>query len=501
MSPYLRHFRFIFFLLWSALEMRLGIAQSLNLSWQGLPSAYSEAKDWEIIGQSDQGLWLLRNNKKELRLEHRNLRMQIQQSLKIPAYLNQSEKITLLNTDTGVHLMFDLFNPSAGEHGLFVSEIQKDSSNPEPARLIFETSENQDQDKLNFEIYKDEKGENGWIVHRKLSSTQIVLSCLRLTNDSTLQDSIKLVLNPQNLGSGNKTIFTKIHQTIKVQEHLFAFLFQYMSSPKDRKKPLWGLCFANLKEQWIRFTILNRDEIGEQRLMVSSIPGMDSISVHGFVLDERNQWPLASITYRIPIPERDQSSELISLVNVFDPETTRHLHKLKSNEGNANRMDDSYTDLKTHMDGSVTLVWRRRFKSIETMVQYSQGMPMYREITRYHANDWIITRINKNGTPRWNQIVPMNMTTMDWTPQLKSYILVTGQAVLLVGYQNINNKIAPFILQTLPDGRVINADLENRLKGKSPRWGQYYFVDQENIIVPSPQSNRDGLLYLHYPRP
>jgi hypothetical protein len=95
----------------------------------------------------------------------------------------------------------------------------------------------------------------------------------------------------------------------------------------------------------------------------------------------------------------------------------------------------------------------------------------------------------------------MNLTTIDRTQQLKSYVLVAGQAILLVGYQSINNRIAPFILQTLADGRVINADLENRLKGQSPLWGQHYTIDQNNILVPSHQNGRDGLLYVHYAKP
>jgi hypothetical protein len=501
MNPMPTPCRFIILLLWIALEMKAGIAQPLTLSWQGLPSAYSEAKDWNIIGQSSQGLWFLRQSKRELRLEHRNLRMQLRQSLKIPAYLLQSENIALLNSDSGMHLMFDLFNPSAGEHGLFVSGIHKDSINPEPAQLIFETTENHDPKKLKFDIFMDDNGEAGWIIHGNLSSDQITFKYLRLTGDSKISDSMNLALNAPNLGAGDKAIFIKIHDITKIKEHLFAFLFQYKSSPKDRKKSLWGLGFLNLKEQWIRSAPLNRNDLAEQRLFVNSTPGNDTISVHGFALDERTLWPFTTITYRIPIPRRDYFPELTSTLRVFEPETNRHLLNLRSNEGKNNRVDESYAEMQVHMDGSATLVWRRQFKSVETMVQYSQGLPMYREIIRYHANDWIISRINVDGSHGWDQIVPMNLTTIDRTQQLKSYVLVAGQAILLVGYQSINNRIAPFILQTLADGRVINADLENRLKGQSPLWGQYYTIDQNNILVPSHQNGRDGLLYVHYAKP
>lgn len=497
MNPIPSLVRFILLSLWMTQGLRSGMAQSLSLSWQGLPTAYSEAKGWTIIGQSEQGLWFFRNSKKDLRIEHRNIRMQLKQSVRIPDYLLQSEKITLLNTDTGAQLLFDLFNPSAGEHGLFVSGIQKDSSKTEAAQLIFETSGNQDQDNLHFEVIMDEKGKGGWIVHQKFAPDQINLHYLRVPEDSSMNDSLNLDLRATQLGSGDQSVFTKIHKLTQIREHLFAFLFQFKASPKDRRKTLWGLGLANFKENWIRSISLNRNDLAEQRLFVSRIPGKDTINIHGYALDDRNLWPTATITYRIPIPERNQTPELISLVNMMDSETNRHLLNLRANEGNTNRVDESFADLRTHTDGSVTLGWRRQFKSIETMVQYSQGMPMYREITRYHANDWVITRINFDGSHRWSQIVPMNLTSIDRTHQLRSFMLVAGKAILLVGYQNMNNRVVPYILQTLPDGHVINADLENRLKGLAPQWDHVYTVDQNNLIVPGRHGSRAGLLYLH----
>ncbi|MBM3936395.1 MAG: hypothetical protein FJ343_04500 [Sphingomonadales bacterium] len=493
--------------IWFIILLNLGLgeglsqAQPLSLGWQGLPSTYSEAKQWDIIGQAEKGLWILLNRKQEQRLEYRNLRMQLQQTITLPSYLNQSDKIALLNTDSGMHLLFDLFNPSAGEHGLFVSRISKDSSKPEPAQLIFETLENDDNNLLYYDLLKDLDGKNGWIVHRACSPNQLTFKYRRINGSLEQNKASNLVVNAQTLGLSNKIVFTKCLALTKIQDHQFAFLFQYKSSPKDRKKTFWGIGFAKMNEHRIHAIPLNRHGIGEQFLFLSPSMDKDTLSVYGYILDERNQWPYATITYRLNYTHQDHSPESVSIVNVFDQEIDRRLLNLKNSEGNMNKVDDSYASLQVHLDRSVTLIWRRRYKSSETMVQYSQGIPMYRELIRHHANDWIITHLREDGTSVWNQIIPMNLTTNDRTQQLDTYSIVVGQAMLLVGHQNINNRISPFILQILPNGHAINPDLENRLKGQSPKWDGFYPIDANNLIVPSRQSGRDGLLYLHFTKP
>jgi hypothetical protein len=488
-------------LLHLASGLGLGWAQTLNLGWQGLPTSYTEARRWDLVGQDQKGFWLRLNGKKEQKLEYRNLRMELQQAVTLPDYLHQTDKATVLNTDSGMHLLFDLFNPTAKEHGLFVSKIPKDSNRLEPGQLILETLDNQSDDLLDFEILKDSNGTNGWIIHRRNSMNQLTFQLSKLDTQDNLNPPIRLILDAQTLGLDHKIVFTKCHRYHKTQNHHLIFLFQYRTNQRDRKGSLWGMGVIDLKKRKIIASPLKTSELGEQILFVRTPVDQDSVFVHGYLLEDRFQWPYATVGYRMKLPLLEDSLLPISSYTIFEQDFGRRLLNLKGNEGNLNRIDDPYACLLLHQNQSATLCWRRRFRSSETIVQYSQGMPMYREIIRYHANEWIITHLRPDGSHAWSQILPMNLIANDRNQVLDTYGFTVGQAMLIVGYQNLNNKTVPFILQILGDGNIINPDLDHRLKGQIPNWSNSFVVDLNNTVVPSRLNGRAGLLYLHFPKP
>jgi hypothetical protein len=316
-----------------------------------------------------------------------------------------------------------------------------------------------------------------------------------------LNTTVRLSLNAISLGFDHqKIVFTKCHEYHRIQDHQIIFLFQFKTSQKDRKSASWGIGVIDLKKRQILASPLKTSGGSEQILFVSTPIDQDFIRVHGYLLDERFQWPYATVSYRISLPQLDASLQPISSFTAFEQDFGRRLLNMKSNEGNLNRVDDPYACLLVHQDQSVTLCWRRRFRSSETMVQYSQGVPMYREIIRYHANDCVITHLNADGSHAWSQIIPMNLITNERSQLLNTFGFTVGQAMLIVGYQNFNNRTTPFILQILGDGSIINPDSDHRLKGQSPDWSASFAVDLYNNIVPSRLNGRAGLLYIHFPK-
>jgi len=500
LNPFLRTFGLLG-LMHLASGLGLGWAQTLNLGWQGLPTAYTDARRWDLVGQDEKGFWLRLNGKKEQKLEYRNLRMQLQQAVTMPDYLNQTDKVNVLNTDTGMHLLFDLFNPTAREHGLFVSKILRDSNRIEPGQLILETLDNQSDDLLDFEILKDSNGSNSWIIHRRNSTNQLTFQFRRLDTQDSMNPPIRLILDAHTLGLDHKIVFTKCHNYHTTQNHQLIFLFQYRISKRDRKSTLWGIGMIDLKKRKILASPLKTSELGEQILFIRAPVDHDSVRVHGYLLEERFQWPYATVTYNLKISSLELSLQPISSVTIFEQDFSRRLLNLKGNEDNLNRIDNSYACLLLHQNQNATLCWRRRFRSSETIVQYSQGMPMYREIIRYHANDWVITHLRPDGSHAWNQIVPMNMIANEQNQVLDTYGFTVGQAMLIVGYQNLNNRTVPYILQILGDGNIINPDFEHRLKGQMPNWSSSFAVDLHNTVFPSRLNGRAGLLYMHFPKP
>jgi hypothetical protein len=174
------------------------------------------------------------------------------------------------------------------------------------------------------------------------------------------------------------------------------------------------------------------------------------------------------------------------LSNVSRASNVRHLQELH---------------LQTHRDRSVTLAWRRRYRSSETLVQYTQGMPIYREIVRHHAEEWILTQSNPKGEIRWKQLLPMNMVMQEPGEQLESESLVLGPSVWLTGYQTLNNRTRPFAYKIQADGAVINGDLEGRLDDLLVTWSRPLSPDPNTSLFPCRRGGREGLLYLHQPNP
>lgn len=476
-------------------------SQVVQTAWQSLPNNYRETKNWTILGQGKGNVWLLVHAKGKSKIENRNLRMQVKQSLNLPKFYEQSRIHEVLDTDTGTQLIFDLFNASNGDHGLFIASIPKDSIKPNEPKLLFETKNNDPKDFLEFSIPQDNNQKRSWLTHINCSKNRITLNLIqRLSADLPPRPKVFTLSNEVD-GFLNGVLFVKCLPLQLCNDNQIYFLFRFKKNRKERSNLQWGLAAVDISQNRVDAFPLNQPEILEQDLVLTTQSPNNLALVHGFVMDPKSHWPVGTSTYSLSQDSPNGSYSLRSVYYPFNPAMKRNISEFRANEGNLNLMDLSYLKAIFHNDLSTTLIWRRRFKSSETLIQYSQGMPIYREIIRYHSNDVVISNLHSDGTEKWSQIVPMNLTTAEQNKYHENQSFELGGTMLLTGYQSMNNKTVPFILTIHPNGNVYPTESHDFLKNLQPEWSKSFVIDPFCSLIPSQKGNRGGLLYFHCTRP
>ncbi len=427
--------------------------------------------------------------------------MQIKQSVNLPQFFDQSNIHEILDTDTGTQLIFDLYNASNGDHGLFIAAIPKDSIGLNEPKLLFEKKNNDPDDLIEFSMPKNHNQKRPWLIHTNCSKNNITLHIQkRLASDIHSRSGI-FTLSNEGSDFLNGVVFVKCLPPQLHSDNQISFLFQFKKSRKDRSNLQWGLGVLDISQNRIDAFYLTQTNIFDQSLNLTANPPDNLIVVHGFVMDPKNHWPVGTTTYTLNRDSLTQSYSIRSVFYPFNQEIQRNILGFRANERDLNIVDNSFSRSISHDDLSTTLIWRRRFKSSETLIQYGQGMPIYREIIRFHSNEWVITNLHLNGTVKWSQIVPMNLITADQNKYHENQDFSLGGSILLTGYQNMNNRTVPYALTINGNGNVYHTESYDILKNLRPEWSKSFVVDPFSALIPSQKGNRDGLLYFHSSSP
>lgn len=487
-------------LILALISFSAGDTPTLQLGWQGLPKEFRNAEDWKIAGQTQGGLWFYLRYRGQYQLEWRDTRNQFRKRIQLPAYMVSNVFLKVVETGGKTTLLFDLFNAEGGEHGFFGASLHPDSSAIGQPILIAEVKNLGNRDPARYQVVSDPQSSELLILHNTMRAKVLEVQATVLNKSLEVVDTLSHLVRGFGDNPFRELFFEACYDVRRVGPRRLGFLFDFKDQARDRKPPQQGVMLMDWGQRKVHAFELKAPSVSLQILDLASTGGSDTVLIYGFATGQGNRTPLAVLCYGFrfygqePYPldvkvstlgaDFIRQSELLS--NVSRASNVRHLPELH---------------LQTHRDRSVTLAWRRRYRSSETLVQYTQGMPIYREIVRHHAEEWVLARCNPQGEIRWKQLLPMNLIMQEPGEQLESQSLVLGPSVWLTGYQTLNNKTRPFVYKIQADGSVINGDLEGRLDELQITWSRPLSADPNTSLFPSKRGGREGLLYLHHVAP
>ncbi|MFM7497336.1 MAG: hypothetical protein ACKO17_04235 [Bacteroidota bacterium] len=470
----------------------------IRLGWQGLPKEFRNAEDWRIAGQTRSGLWFYLRQKGQHQLECRDQRNQFKKRILLPEYLGSHDYLKVVESKGQAMLLFDLYNAERGEHGFFAATLPADSSSLGQPVLLTEVQNLGNREPIRYQVISDPLSSELVILHTTMRAQSLDLRATVLNSSFEVVDT--LIRSVRGFGDNpfRDLFWEECYDVRRVGPRRLGLLFDFKDQARDRKPAQQGLVLVDWQHHQVHAFELKAPTVTQQILELAHNEDSDSVLVYGFATGSANRTPVATLCYGFrffgqepyPLDVRVTSlgSDFIrqceQLTSVAKASNVRHLPELH---------------LQSHRDRSATLAWRRRFRSSETLVQYSQGMPIYREIVRHHAEEWVLARYTPDGILGWKQIIPMNLTMQEPGEQLESQSLVLGPSVWLTGYQSLNNRVRPFAYKIQADGAVYNGDLEGRLDDLFISWRLPLSSDPNTSLFPSRRGGREGLLYLHQP--
>lgn len=484
----------------AVMGLSAGDKPGLRLGWQGLPKEFRNAEEWKIAGQTRTGLWFYLRQKGQHQLEFRDQRNQFRKRVHLPDYIGRHSYLKVIENKGQAILLFDLYNAERGEHGFFAAPLPVDSLTLGQPLLITEVQNLGNREPIRYQVLSDPLSSELVILHTTMRALSLELHATILNANLEVVDT--LFSSIQGFGDNpyRGLFFEECYDIRRVGPRRLGMLFDFKDQAKDRKPPQQGLILVDWHHHRVHAFELKAPTVSQQILELAHSGSSDSVLIYGFATGGANRTPLATLCYGFRFFGQEPYPLEVRLTPL-GPDFIRLCEQLSSVARASNVRHLPELHLQTHRDRSATLAWRRRYRSSETMVQYSQGMPIYREIVRHHAEEWVLVRCAPNGDLGWKQIIPMSLTMQEPGEQLESQSLVLGPSVWLTGYQSVNNRVRPFAFKIQSDGAVYNGDLEGRLDDLYITWRFPLSSDPNTSLFPSRRGGREGLLYLHQPTP
>jgi hypothetical protein len=107
-------------------------------------------------------------------------------------------------------------------------------------------------------------------------------------------------------------------------------------------------------------------------------------------------------------------------------------------------------------DGGWVLMAEAVYQTVQTFVQYNQGFPVYREISRFHNDELVLISVNPEGNISWRQIIPKKQVGSQPSPLHSVARLAVGSKIHLL-YNDEGGQRSRMLMQSV----LHQGDVEN----------------------------------------
>ena len=471
-----------------------------QLEWIELANDLKGAIQQRVFGADTSGFYVYQSNGRDRLIEKYTFNGRRKFSHALPFQDRSVEVVELLARQQDVLVFFSIYNPTYSRHGLFVQRYPlAGGAIPEPAMLL-DRSEVNSPTRSEFHVSPDQRSQ-GFVVihlhHNEPLESQLFVAAFggeqQKLNETTFRvpvESERPVIEDLQRDTADQ-VLALVRQEGKTRRRSQP---EGTDTGSDTLWRLWSLHPERLSFTKQAVTFPGYD-VPELSMAVDRLNG--GVRITGLLLNPGESTPVAAgmIQYA--------SEGLLVANTVVVKLESAFLQSLSQIRGNLReKLQTPYRMLPPLLrsDGGWVLMAEAVYQTTQTYVQYSQGFPVYREITRFHTDEMVLLSVNAGGGISWRQIIPKKQVSSQPTAMHSAARMAFGSNIHLL-YNDEGSQRSRLVMQSLRH----QGDVENRTL-HDPLLGELILVPADacqlspaTLLVPAQRRKKPGVLRVTIP--
>jgi len=472
-------------------------AQNIKNTWIPWSNTNQNKSKKELLGIKGESMFFLSFTKDfQPYLENFDHKVQLKWSFKLPSYMTKIENPKLVTINKKIYLMYTLQNENTFESGLFATEICQDSLNISATKLLYEHKENNNNYEFKLWNFPEINNRFRTICLTSANSQGLSIVTLRISEQLDIKKISEHELKSEKAKNSKTRPMT---YPVDLTQNLIGDICVLIMKKSDSQiQPIisWEyLILKNNSEKSARGS-LNPNNSRES-LRLSPNRTVMHFDILGYSIPQHKTIFRGGNHYRITINENNDSIILDRKEWYLAKEVTTKLESIQSFQGNSTSYsnNDIFTKIFARSDSSIIILTQNNFRTNETMLHYSQGVPYYREIERYYQNEIIASCIDHEGIVKWQQIIPIhNRTDKPNNYNLLNSCLIGNSIIIIAKNTSKKSKLENFVYVIDNNGIVTNGDSNNIISNQNDSVDNLHNVGPNSILMQMNQNKKGGVV-------
>jgi len=500
------------FWLWGSLLnllMGLGMVQAVSLQteadsgsimqWIPIESELKGAIQQRVFGGDAGGFYVYQSNGRDRLIEKYSYAGRRIFSHSLPFEDRSVEVVELVVRKQDVLAFFSIYNPTYRRHGLFVQRYPLSGEAVGQPELLLDRLEVSNPSRSEFHVSPDPLNESFMVLHlhhheplfsqifvadynlerKKLRESlfQIPVEAERPVIEDLQRDTTAglVLLVRQEAKSGRRSA---LGDKLPVQDTLWR---------------LWSIAAGSLdfREQVLCFPGY---ELPELSMAIDRSRGL--IRLTGLLLPPGQTTPAA--VGSLECAQVDLAVLRRHVVNL-EPSFLQSLGQIRGSLREKLQSPYYMHPPILRSDGGWVLMAEAVYQTVQTFVQYNQGFPVYREISRFHNDELVLVSVNPEGIISWRQIIPKKQVGSQPSPHHSVARLAVGPNIHLL-FNDEGGQRSRLLMQSV----MHQGDVESRTY-QDPVLDELTLIPADacqlspsTLLIPAQRRKKHGVLMLSF---
>ncbi|MFZ9938684.1 MAG: hypothetical protein ACO3GN_00145 [Bacteroidia bacterium] len=508
----MRHLPFIFLFLGCQLCLLVGGLQSVDarfnpmeeigeprMQWIAIESSLKGAIQQRVFGGDAAGFYVYHSNGRDRLIEKYTYEGRRIFSHALPFQDRSVEVVELLVRKQDVLAFFSIYNPTYRRHGLFVQRFPLSGGVVGEPELLLDRLEVSNPARSEFHISADPLNQGFLVIHmhhNDVLESQLFAAAYSGGRQKLRESLFRIPVEAERPQIEDLQRDTSSNVILLVRQEAKSRRRSASSegaAAEDTLWRLWRLASGNLDftEQAITFPGYSLPELSMGIDRTNS-----SIYLTGLLLRPSETTPAAvGLVQCVPNSIDIKNQKIVALEPAFLQSLTQIRGSLREKQQTPYQMHPPIL----RSDGGCVLVGEAAYQTIQTFVQYSQGFPVYREVSRFHSDEIILISINPEGNISWRQIIPKKQVASQPTPLHSASRIAAGSNIHLL-YNDEGSQRSRMVMQTIQH----QGDVENRIL-RDPVLDELTLVPADacqlspsTLLIPAQRRKKTGVLRITF---
>jgi len=468
-----------------------------RMQFIAIESELKGAIQQRVFGGDGAGFYVYQSNGRDRLIEKYNYEGRRIFSHTLPFQDRSVEVVELLVRKQDVLAFFSIYNPTYRRHGLFVQRFPLSGEGVGEPELLLDRLEVGNPSRSEFHISPDPLNQGFMVLHmhhNEALESQLFAAEYSGGRQKLRESLFRIPVEAERPNIEDLQRDTASNVILLVRQEAKSRRRSASAEGSAAEDTLWRLwCIESgrldFTEQAITFTGYNLPELA---MGIDRSNGL--IQLTGFLLRPGETTPAAvgwisCLTMDMEITNR----RVVVLEPTFLQSMTQIRGSLREKQQTPYRMHPPIL----RSDGGCVLLGEASYQTVQTFVQYSQGFPVYREVSRFHNDEIILISINAQGNLSWRQIIPKKQVASQPTP-MHSVARIAASSSIHLLYNDESSQRSRMVMQTIKH----QGDVDNSIL-RDPILDELMLIPADacqisplTLLIPAQRRKKSGVLRL-----